>query len=191
MTLANCFNACTLLLVVFLVQPVNAQSVSQEHWTPKELEQYAALKRLAEFTYQHEYNEPFWETLTTEHLYLDYLLTDTTSVRDKERYNQMLGFFVYFKQTVDSLGVANLDAAPVRFYRDHKFYDVFDENKAIKTVGGSSMALPTDNVFVWYRKEDPYKVKGALWFDEESNRLISWILLKQGGAGYFITGKLL
>ena len=69
----------------------------------------------------------------------------------------------------------NLDAKPVRFYRGHEIHKPFE--KALQNL--------EPNVFVYFvkgKEEDPL---GYLLFEEDSKKLASWILLKQGSSGWF------
>lgn len=127
-----------------------------------------------------------------KYVYFDYVLNDTNIVRKEKRLAKFDTIFYYFRKTVDSLGFKNLDAKPIRFYKNHKIYNPFDEKRTkLKTVGGKKMYTNDANVFAYYRKEDPENPLGVLQFEGTSNKLGSWILINQGGYHYFLTFSLL
>ena len=72
-------------------------------------------------------------------------------------------------------GIENLDEKPIRFYKDHEVYRPFV--RALKD------AVPF--VLVYYRKERPDEPLGTLLFDPKTRKLASWILISQGGSGWY------
>jgi hypothetical protein len=84
---------------------------------------------------------------------------------------------------LDSVGIKNLDARPVRFYKNNsRVYEPFTKDDLVA-------AAP--NSFAWYNKNDPEHPLGYLWFDDVNYKLISWILIDQGGTHYFLVFNLL
>ena len=79
----------------------------------------------------------------------------------------------------------------MRFYKNHKIYEPFDEDKAkLKALGGEKMYAKDDNVFAYFRKEEPENPLGVLLFESETDKLAAWIMINQGGYGYFLTFNL-
>jgi len=98
---------------------------------------------------------------------------------------------IFFRKTVDSIGIDNLDAKPVRFYNDHEIYKTFDKEIAKESVTGEKMYTEDTNVFAYYRKEDPKNPLGTLLFEPETGKLVAWIMINQGGYRCFLTFNLL
>lgn len=168
------------------------QNNSSEKWTKNDKDQYSNLKQLAHYIYKKEKPEILKDILFENYIYFDNVLNDTLTQRREKRIAAFDTLFYFFRKTVDSIGVANLDAKPVRFYKDHKIYEPFDKEKSKhKTIGGEKMYAKDDNVFAYYRKEDSENPLGVLLFEPESDKLVAWIMLNQGGYKYFLTFSLL
>src|SRR5690606_6840583 len=85
-------------------------------------------------------------------------LADSIVERKQKRLERFRAFFIgYFKSTVDSIGLENLDAKPIRFYKEHKIYEPFE--KVYKDI--------EDRVFVYYRKENPEEPLETLLFSSK------------------------
>ena len=52
------------------------------------------------------------------------------------------------------------------------------------------MYAKDDNVFAYFRKEEPENPLGVLLFESETDKLAAWIMINQGGYGYFLTFNL-
>ncbi len=79
----------------------------------------------------------------------------------------------------------------MRFYKHHKIYKPFDEQQIKESISGEKMYKKDKNVFAYYRKEYPENPLGALLFEPETNKLVAWIMINQGGYKYFLTFNLL
>ncbi|WP_128759954.1 hypothetical protein [Leeuwenhoekiella aestuarii] len=168
------------------------QNNSMENWTKNDKDQYSKLKKLANYIYKKEKSEISKDSLFENYIYFDNVLNDTVTKRREKRVAAFDTLFYYFRKTVDSIGVANMDAKPVRFYKNHKIYEPFDKEKSKhKTVGGEKMYAKDDNVFAYYRKEEPENPLGVLLFEPKSDKLGAWIMINQGGYKYFLTFSLL
>lgn len=168
------------------------QNKISKKWTENDKAQYSKLKKLANYVYKKEKYEISKDSLFENYVYFDNVLNDTVTERRERRIVAFDTLFYYFRKTVDSIGLENLDAKPVRFYKNHKIYEPFDEEKTeLKTVGGEKMYAKDENVFAYYRKEDPENPLGVLLFEPESNKLGAWIMISQGGYKYFLTFNLL
>lgn len=162
-----------------------------ENWTENEKAEYAKLSALAQYVYKKEQAEISRDTLFQNYVYLDNVLNDTLTERREKRIAAFDDLFSYFRKTVDSIGLENLDAKPVRFYKHHKIYEPFDAQKAKqKTMDGQKMYAEDDNVFAYYRKEEPENPLGVLLFEPETDKLGAWIMINQGGYSYFLTPNL-
>ena len=106
--------------------------------------------------------------------------------RREERLTKFDAIFSFFRNKIDSIGVSKLDAKPVRFYKEHKIYEPFDEKVAKESISGEKMYTKHQNVFAYYRKDDPDNPLGVLLFEPNTNKLASWILINQGGYKYFL-----
>ena len=150
-------------------------------WTENEKANYVSGKQKPEISR---------EILFYKYINFDYVLKDTFVTRIEKRLLAFDTLFYSFRNTIDSIGIENLEAKPIRFYKNHKIYEPFDEEKAMKSISGRKMYARDLNVFAYFRKEDPENPLGTLLFDHESNRLVAWILIKQGKYGYFLTFNL-
>jgi len=151
------------------------------NWTEKEKEQYKILNELAHYVSGRDSTEISKEVLFDKYIEFEYILNDTLHTRKEDRIQKFDGFFYYFRKTIDSLGIENLDAGPIRFYKNHGIYESF-ENQLLDL---------EPNVFAYYEKDDPTQPKGVLLFDDESNKLLTWILLSQGGYRFFLLFNLM
>jgi len=168
------------------------QNTASENWTENDKAQYSKLKELAKYVYKKEKAEISKDSLFENYVYFDNVLNDTVTERRERRIVAFDTLFYFFRKTIDSIGLENLDAKPVRFYKKHKIYEPFDEEKAeLKAVGGEKMYAKDDNVFAYYRKEEPENPLGVLLFEPESDKLGAWIMISQGGYKYFLTFSIL
>lgn len=150
-------------------------------WTEKEKSQYEKLTELAKYVNGKEKSEISKELLFEKYIEFDYVLNDTSAARKANRIQSFDTLFYYFRKPIDSIGIINLDAKPVRFFKEHEIYEPFKKQ----------LAEIEPNVFAYYEKSKPKNPKGVLWFDQESNKMIAWILLNQGGTRYFLSFNLM
>lgn len=169
----------------------HGQSEGQKNWSENELAQYTKLTELATYVHQKKKSEISKDTLFRRYIYFDNVLNDTVAERKENRLAVFDTIFYYFRKTLDSIGLENLDAKPMRFYKEHEIYKPFDESKAKKSIGGGKMYTRDSNVFAYFRKEDPENPLGALLFEPETDKLGAWIMINQGGYKYFLTFNLL
>lgn len=162
------------------------QKNKTEVWTENEKAQYETLTKLADYVYGKKDTEISNKTLYDEYIYFDYVLKDTVTKRREERLTKFDTIFSFFRNKIDSIGVSKLDAKPVRFYKEHKIYEPFDEKVAKESISGEKMYTKHQNVFAYYRKDDPDNPLGVLLFEPNTNKLASWILINQGGYKYFL-----
>jgi len=146
-------------------------------WTEKEQSQYQNLAKLAEYVNGKDTTEISKDLLFDKFIEFDYVLNDTSETRIKKRLKTFDELFVYFRKPIDSLGIENLDAKPIRFFKEHEIYEPFKKQ----------LAEIEPNVFAYFEKDKPEIPKGTLWFDQDSDKLVAWILLNQGGTRYFLT----
>ncbi|WP_159778495.1 hypothetical protein [Flavobacterium sp. 9AF] len=179
-------------IIILTTNLVLGQNNSSINWTENEKAQYIKLTALANYVYQKENSEISKDSLFIKYIYFDNVLNDTLVERKERRILAFDTLFYYFRKTVDSIGLENLDAKPVRFYKKHKIYDPFNEEKSNQTtIGGEKMYTKDDNIFAYFNKKDPENPIGVLLFEPETNKLGSWILINQGGYHYFLSFNLL
>jgi len=177
-------------IVLLIAGAAYGQNMSSENWTENENAQYTKLKELANYVFKKEKSEISKDSLFESYIYFDNVLNDTVSERRERRIVMFDTLFYHFRKTVDSIGLENLDAKPVRFYKNHKIYEPFDEELAMESVGGEKMYSKDTSVFAYYRKEEPENPLGTLLFEPETDKLIAWIMISQGGYKYFLTFNL-
>ena len=183
------------ILIILITLSINSgfsQNKNVENWTENDKAQYLNLKELANYVYQKDKSEISNDTLFKKYIYFDNVLNDTITERRERRIVAFDALFNYFKVKIDSIGLENLDAKPVRFYKNHKIYEPFNEEKTKQTtIGGKKMYTKDDNVFAYYNKKEPENPIGVLLFEPETDKLGAWILINQSGYRYFLTFSLL
>ncbi len=182
----------TLMGVLLLIYNASfAQKTIAPDWNNHEVVQYETLSALAEYVAKTDKSKIYRDTLFKKYIYFDNVLGDADTVRREQRIVSFDELFPYFTKTLDSLGLLNLDAKPIRFYKSDKIYDPFREEGAKQSIDGESMYIPDTDVFAYFRKSEPNKPLGVLLFEHETNKLAAWILINQGGYKYFLTFNLL
>lgn len=122
------------------------------------------------------------ETIIKNWVSFDYVLKDTSQSRKNKRTEQLDELLVGFRHFIDSVGLENLDAAPIRYFKDSKeFFRPFKE----------SLSAQAPLTFAYYDKRRPLQPIGCLLFDDRTGKLVSWIILNQGGHYYFLTFNLM
>ena len=143
-----------------------------DNWSAIEKEMYQNLKSLAYYTTDHKLDEIFNDTILNRYI-VDY-------DRNSERTKFINDSFIYFKKTIDSIGIENLDAKPIRFYKNFEIYAPFKKEQ---------MEEYAPYTFAYYNKKNPEKPIGSLLFSRESHKLVAWILLRLGDHNYmFLPG---
>ncbi|TXK00565.1 hypothetical protein [Flagellimonas aequoris] len=168
----------------------SGQKLNSEKWSESEKAQYTKLTELVHYVHKKKETEISKDTLFQKYIYFDNVLSDTVQQRKIKRLAAFDDLFQYFRKTLDSIGLENLDAKPIRFYKDHKIYEPFDEKVAKKSIDGKKMYTKDSNVFAYYRKDEPENPFGSLLFDPETDKLAAWIMINQGGYKYFLTFNL-
>ena len=161
-----------------------------KNWTEHEKSQYSILNELAQYVSGKQKSEISKDTLFNKFIFFDYVLKDTDLERRENRLATFDTLFYSFRKTIDSFGLENLDAKPMRFYKDHEIYKPFDVRFAKESISGEKLYIKDENIFAYYRKENPENPLGELAFEPKTNKLVAWIMLDQGGYKYFLTFNL-
>ncbi len=172
------------LIPVFLSLIVNFSFAQPaENWTKAERAYYNTMLGFCNYIESAPLDNLSKDTIFNNYFLFDYALKDTSQKRINARLLKFNGLLERFRHNLDSMGLKNLDARPVRFYKNNpRVYEPFTEDDLLA-------AAP--NSFAWYNKNDPEHPLGYLWFDDENYKLISWILIDQGGTHYFLVFNLL
>jgi len=150
-------------------------------WTKDEELYYKTVNDLCNYLRDNKYDTTKRDFIFKNYVYFAYVLNDTSTKRVKSRIAYFDGLFPGFQHFIDSVGVTNLDAKPVRFFKsDSEFYEPFTEE--IKDLDSMTLA--------YYDIRRPTKPLGALLFEQKTHKLASWILINQGGTYYFLTFNL-
>jgi hypothetical protein len=155
--------------------------------TPKNLTEserkfHKTVENLCEYFKQNHTNIDINDSTIQRNILFDYVLKDSNQERLNKRISQINSLLSSLKGFVDSIGVSNLDAKPIRFYKgDSTFFQPFV--KDLKDV--------VPQTFAYYDKRKPETPYGYLLFDKKTAKLISWILINQGGYYYFLTFNLI
>ena len=171
------------LIVIIAVCP-SFQCLSQtsKGWTSMERQYYMNLKGLCSYLVSKHDLIDIQDSSIQKYLLLDYVLNDTSEQRKKDRLERITTLLGGFRHFIDSVGLSNLDAKPIRFFKGNsKFYKPFSEE--LKD------AQPL--TFAYFDKRHPNNPYGYLLFHRESRKLVTWILINQGGYHYFLVFNLI
>ena len=142
---------------------------------------FKTLKGLVNFIHKKSYSVSKRNILFDKYILFDYVLNDTSKERIDNRVALFDGLFSKFQHFIDSAGLNNLDALPIRFFKDDPQYKPFTEE--LKEVG--------PNTFAFFNKNSPSLPLGLILFDEKTHKIVSWIMIDQGGYKYFLTFNML
>lgn len=167
------------LSICFLLSFVRpSYSQADKSWTKNEKKEYNTINHFCSYLTNNPFNEINQDSIFNNYIYFDYASKDSNTDRKNKRILQFNGLLQNFKRYLDSVGVGNLDTKPVRFFKsDAAFYEPFK----------NELKSSAENTFAYFIKSDPNKPLGYLLFDEKSSKLVSWILIDQGGTHYFLT----
>ncbi|MGB5819372.1 MAG: hypothetical protein WBG90_07785 [Saonia sp.] len=166
------------IIGILMFFQANCQENNQKDWTSDEKRRYENLKKLAQYTYQKDDSQISEQILFEKYIELDYVLNDSNKKRSQSRLKYFDGYFRSFRKTLDSIGIENLDAKPMRFYKENELFKYFIKSQKDN--------LPY--VMAYYLKSDPENPLGTLLFDPNSDKLLSWIFLRQGEtSGFYLT----
>jgi hypothetical protein len=164
------------ILIILNILPAFSQKMNS--FSPKEKEYYNTIKGFCDYLEKNPHALEKRDTIFKSWVLFDYVLADTSESRKDLRIRQMDQLLAVFKHFIDSAGADNLDAAPIRYYKDSKeFFKPFAEN----------LAEQVPVTFAYYDKNNPQHPIGYLLFDEKTGKLVSWVLINQGGHYYFLT----
>jgi len=172
-----------LILVGFCLITNCSFAQPAENWTKAERAYYRTIVGFCNYIESAPLDNLSKDTIFNNYFLFDYVLKDTSKERINARLLKFHGLLEMFRHNLDSMGLKNLDARPVRFYKKNpRVYEPFTEDDLIG-------AAP--NSLAWYNKNDPDHPLGYLWFDDKNYKLISWILIDQGGTHYFLVFNML
>ncbi|MGN6490984.1 MAG: hypothetical protein ACTHLE_03230 [Agriterribacter sp.] len=156
----------------------------RKYWSKDEEQFYLKLKSMCEYYSEKRFDTAQRDIAFKEFVYFDNVLKDTSASRIRERITFFDGLFVGMLRFIDSVGAGNLDALPVRLFKNNKeLFEPFD-------IGGELSELQPIT-FVYFNKHVPDKPLGFLLFEKSTHKLSSWVLINQGGYRYFLTFNLL
>lgn len=160
------------IILLFIFLSLSFLSFAQKlKWTDKEKMFYSKTKELCIYLKNNSYDPSKRNFLFDNYIYFVNPKNDTT----QDRLDYFDGLFYRFFHFVDSVGLDNLDAKPVRYFKsDQVFYQRFQEG--LKWADSLSLA--------YFDKRNPKRPLGSLLYDTVSGKLISWIVLNMGGFLY-------
>lgn len=166
-------------IIVFISHNIFSQKDKFKDWHPTEIEYYKNLKKLAYYVggkpdADFEISK---DSIIQKYIYINEESKDSIHKNTVYSIEYKNGLFnTYFTKAIDKHGLENLDAQPLRFYKEtDSIYRPF--RKALNKV--------SQYVLVYYLKGSPEKPIGTLVFEPKSKKLASWILLSQGSSGWF------
>ncbi|MDI9363778.1 MAG: hypothetical protein QM541_02415 [Flavobacterium sp.] len=179
MKIKKVFKVCFYTFIGVLFNSTNfAQS---KLLSQSEKASYSTLSDLAKFIERKPYQISERDTLFEKFIYFDYILKDTLKDRVNKRIEIFDGLFINLQHFVDSVGVKNLDALSIRFFKnDIAFYKPFTEE----------LKEAAPNTFAYFNKTNPNKPLGVILFEPKTHKIVAWIIIDQGGYKYFLTFNL-
>jgi hypothetical protein len=168
--------------ILFLM--LTATSIGQtKDWTKDEQKFYTTIKSLYEHFKDRTYDTSQRNFLFKKYVHFDHILRDASKTRIQERVKVFDVLFYKMMHVIDSIGLDNLDARPTRFFKSNKpFFDPFEEDRELNEL------LPF--TLTYFDKRRPNEPMGALLFEPKTHKLISWVMVDQGGYFYFLTFNL-
>jgi hypothetical protein len=168
-----------LIILILMSSLVKAQE-NKDTWTDAEKKYYGVLKNFCQYL---NGNKKYSRDLIFERFVeFDYVLSDTSVARIERRKIQLDTLVLQFDKYIDLIGLENLDAKPLRLYSPiHK----------IRLPFNGELGDISNEVFAYYRKGSEDYPIGTIWFNKKNGKLLSWILINQGGYYYFLTFNLL
>ncbi len=166
-----------LLIKIFITSTCNAQQL--ENWSANEQRFYKTLTAFCTYI-------TTTKQFSRDTIFNRYFLFNTYNNIPVSEYNQRVIAFdslvLRLKYFIDSTGINNLDAMPLRFFATDK-----------KTMLPFTGELKQDEprVFVYFIKTNMTKPLGYLLFDNASGKIISWLLIQQSSRYYFFTFDLI
>lgn len=149
-------------------------------WTKDEKEFYSTIKSLCEHFKGKRYDTTQRDIVFKDFVYFENIINDTSKTRVAGRIKVFDDLFYKFTNYVDSVGLENLDAKPIRFFSDNKtFFKPFDKG------GELNHLLPF--TLVYFDKRRRNEPIGTLLFEPKTHKLMAWIIINQGGYCYFLT----
>ncbi|NQX30299.1 hypothetical protein HQN85_01065 [Pedobacter boryungensis] len=153
-------------------------------FTEEEEKNYNTIKSLFEHFKDKGYDSAQRDFVFKHFVYFDNVLADTSKTQILKRTKFFDELFSQMIHYVDSVGMENLDAAPTRLFKDNPtFFKSFEAESDLNKF------LPF--TLTYYDKRRPREPIGVLLFEPKTHKLLTWILLNQGGYYYFLTFNLL
>jgi len=150
--------------------------------TDHEQTAFTTFNNLIQFVSEHPHNKAELNILFDKFIYFDYVLKDSSKMQTQRRVQLFDDLFLVFRSAIDSIGERNIDALPIRFFQDDSIvYAPFTRE----------LKENVPNIFVYFNKQYPNKPIGFILFEEKTHKILSWILINQGGKHYFLTFNLL
>ncbi len=117
------------------------------------------------------------DTFVLFHRYVDinYIKSDSSKVRIQKRLQYMVKLCRDVKSHVNMLWLKDYDATKLSNYH----FKNAEETNGLKEI--------EDQVYVYFLKAKPETPLGYIRFAPQTNKVISWILINQGGYHYFLT----
>jgi hypothetical protein len=168
-----------LIILILMSSLIKAQE-NKDTWTEAEKNYYKVLSDFCQYLKgSDEYSR---DVVLERFIEFEYVLNDTSVARIERRKIQLDTLVLQFEKYIDLVGLENLDAKPLRLYSPiHK----------IRLPFNGELGDISNEVFAYYRKgREDYPI-GTIWFNKENGKIISWILINQGGYYYFLTFSLL
>ena len=174
--------SASLILWVAALCPHSAKAQADKKWPYQQQRYYATLTELCHFLEQDPANINRQQYILDHYLDFPPAPTDHSTPKDAERLKAFGILISQFKHFIDSVGLDNIDAKPAQYWsNDSIAYTPF-----LKGVKESPL-----NCLGYFNKRSPQKPYGYLLFNPESGKLISWLLLNQGGYYYFFQFNML
>ncbi|WP_460585813.1 hypothetical protein [Hymenobacter arcticus] len=175
------------LLILCLFLALAPQAFAQDsHMTKSQRKSYKLMQSLCNYYDGEKYDTLQRGAVFQRFVYFDNILVDSSTTRKRKRIQSFDWLFARVIHFIDSVGVVNLDAKPTLYFKNNTsyFYPF-----AKKSFGGLHKFLP--QTLTYFDKRNPTKPIGTLFFESRTHKLVSWVIINQGGHYYPLSFNLL
>ncbi len=151
------------------------ETKSYEGWSQDEIAYDRTVYGLASYIDSMKGKDLLTDTIKNRYFYLDDIMNNPIAEQKARGLASFDWMFSFIPKMIDSVGLENLDVKPLRFYKGTEIYRPFER----------ALAKLAPYVMVYYDQKNPDNPIGTLLFDPKTHKLQSWILIDQGGSGWY------
>ena len=167
------------LLIILLIPAISycQNKDDKSSWTKDQVAYHKTFINFCKYIDNKKITELPTDTLFKDYIYFDYVLNDTSIQRKDRRIKSFPAVLEPLRHYIDSIGADNIEARPISYYdKDIKFFKPF--TLELKN------AIP--EVLAYYQKGQEDKPVGTILFERNTNKIVAWIIINQGGYYYYM-----